>query len=125
MAGAIQRTAARRDFITHFAYLAENAGVEVAKRFRNAVENTFAELARTPGMGTPGKVRQGKHAGISLWRVRGFETYLIAYRPHRGGVAIERLIHAKQDYQRILECPLEREPLDPRATVFLRMAAQT
>jgi hypothetical protein len=37
-----------------------------------------------------------------LWRVRGFREYLIAYRPHSEGVAIERLIHAKQDYHRVL-----------------------
>lgn len=46
-----------------------------------------------PGMGSPGKVRQGKHAGIRLWRVRDFENHLIAYRAHP---------LAKQDYRRIL-----------------------
>ena len=34
---------------------------------------------------------------------RDFEQYLIAYRPQRGGVAIERLVHAKQDYRRALK----------------------
>ena len=103
MARAVQRPAARRDFIAHYVYLAENAGLDVAKRFRIAVEKTYAELAETPGMGTPGKVRQGKHAGVRLWRVRDFEQYLIAYRPNRSGVAIERLVHAKQDYERVIK----------------------
>lgn len=103
MARAIQRPAARRDFIIHYVYLAENAGLNTAKRFREAVESTYAELADMPDMGTPGKVRQGKHAGVRLWRVRDFEEYLIAHRPHQGGVAIERLVHAKQDYRRVLE----------------------
>jgi toxin ParE1/3/4 len=103
MSRAVQRPAARRDFITHYVYLAENASPDVARRFRIAVETTYAELAETPGMGTPGKVRQGKHSGIRLWRVREFEQYLIAYRPNRGGVAIERLVHAMQDYQRVLK----------------------
>ena len=103
MARAVQRPAARRDFIIHYVYLAENAGLETAKRFRTAVESTYAELAEMPGMGAPQKVPQGKHAGVRLWRVRNFEEYLIAYRPHRAGVAIERLIHAKQDYQRVLK----------------------
>jgi plasmid stabilization system protein ParE len=102
MARAIQRPAARRDFIIHYAYLAEKASVETAQRFREAVEATYAELAAMPGMGSPGKVRQGKHAGVRLWRVRGFENYLIAYREHPRGVAIERLFHASQDYQRVL-----------------------
>jgi hypothetical protein len=55
-----------------------------------------------PGMGAPGRVGRGKHAEVRIWRVRGFHEYLIGYRPRRGGVAIERLVHAKQDYQRVL-----------------------
>lgn len=37
-----------------------------------------------------------------MWRVRGFEAYLIVYRPLKDGVQIERVIHAKQDYKRVL-----------------------
>jgi toxin ParE1/3/4 len=101
MARAVQRPAARRDFIIHYVYLAENAGLDVAKRFRAAVESTYAQLAEMPGMGAPAKLRQRKHAGVRIWGVRGFEDYLIAYKSRRGGVGIERLIHAKQDYQRV------------------------
>jgi len=103
MARAVQRPAARRDFIIHYVYLAENAGLDVAKRFRQAVESAYAQLAERPGMGAPAKVRQRKHAGIRIWRVHEFEEYLIAYRPRRGGIGIERLIHAKQDYRRVLK----------------------
>jgi plasmid stabilization system protein ParE len=82
--------------------LAENASLETAQRFRRAVERTYAELAQMPEMGVPGKIGEGEHAVTRLWRVRRFKEYLIAYRPHREGVAIERLIHAKQDYHRVL-----------------------
>ena len=102
MARITQRPAARRDLIHHFVYLAEHAGLETAQRFRQAAAQTYAELADMPQMGTPGKVRQGKFAGVRLWRVRGFEHYLIVYRPLIDGVQIERVIHAAQDYQRIL-----------------------
>ncbi|HEX4594220.1 MAG TPA: hypothetical protein VH157_08085 [Bryobacteraceae bacterium] len=40
---------------------------------------------------------------IRLWRVTGFENYLILYRPRPDGIAVERVIHAKQDYQRFLK----------------------
>ena len=103
MARAVQRTAARRDFIIHYAYLLERAGLDTARRFREAVEQTYAELAEMPGKGTPGKVRHGKHGGVRIWPVRGFDNYLIAYRPHREGIAVERLVHAKQDYRRVLK----------------------
>jgi plasmid stabilization system protein ParE len=102
MARVVQRPAARQDFITHYAYLAENASFETAKRFRQAVDRTYTELAGMPRMGVPGKTGEGKYSGVRLWRVRRFKEYLIAYRPYGEGVAIERLIHAKQDYQRVL-----------------------
>jgi toxin ParE1/3/4 len=103
MARAVQRPAARRDFIIHYVYIAENAGLEVAQRFREAIEAAYAHLAKMPRMGAPAKIRRGKHAGVRIWRVREFEEYLIAYKPRRGGVGIERIIHAKDDYRRVLK----------------------
>lgn len=102
MAKVVQRKQARRDFILHYVYLAENAGLTVAKRFREAVQTTYAELAAMPGMGAPGKVKGAKYESVRLWRVNDFENYIVAYRVRDNTVAIERLIHAKQDYQRIL-----------------------
>ncbi|MGH9722876.1 MAG: hypothetical protein ACRD8O_21920 [Bryobacteraceae bacterium] len=49
------------------------------------MKETYAQLAEFPGIGASGKIRQGKHAGVRLWQVNGFENYLIAYRPHRDG----------------------------------------
>lgn len=103
MARAVQRPAARRDFIIHYAYLLEHAGPAVAKRFRKAVEDAYNKLAERPGMGSPRKFRQAKYADVRLWPLQGFGNYLVAYRPRRAGIAVERLIHAKQDYQRVLK----------------------
>lgn len=103
MARAVQRPAARRDFIIHYVYLAEKFGLDLAGKFRQAVETTYSELAEHPSMGVSTKIRRGKYKGVRIWRIRGFEEYLIAYRPRRGGVGIERLIHAKQDYRRVLK----------------------
>jgi toxin ParE1/3/4 len=102
MARVVRREAAKRDLVGHFAYIGQHAGVEVAERFVLAAEGTFRELAKMPPMGAPGKVRQGKFAGLRLWRVRGFPKYLIACRPLKDGVRIERVFHAAQDYQRVL-----------------------
>lgn len=38
-----------------------------------------------------------------MWRVRGFESYLIFYYPQPDGIAVERVIHAAEDYQRMLK----------------------
>jgi plasmid stabilization system protein ParE len=99
---AIRRPAARRDFVKHYVYLAEHAGIETAAWFRVAVERTYAELSRMPEMGSPRKLRNNRYDGIRMWPVRDFNNYWIAYFPHRDGVAIERLFHAKQDYSRIM-----------------------
>ncbi len=103
IARIVQRRAARRDLVAHFVYLAENASVETTRRSRQAAEDTYTDLSRMPRMGAPGKVRAVKFAGVRLWRVKGFEKYLIVYRPIQNGVQIERVIHASQDYQRVLE----------------------
>jgi plasmid stabilization system protein ParE len=103
MARVLKREAAKRDLTGHFAYLAENASLEVARRFGDAARSTFGELSDTPEMGAPGKVRHGKYADVRLWRVGGFERYLIAYRPLKDGVVIERVFHAAQDYGRVLK----------------------
>jgi toxin ParE1/3/4 len=103
MARVLKREAAKRDLIGHFVHLAENASLEVARRFKEGARKTFSKLAETPGMGTPGKIRHGRYADVRLWRVGGFERYLIAYRPLKDGVVIEPVFHAAQDYRRVLK----------------------
>lgn len=49
MPRAVQRPAARRDFTIHYVYLAENAGLDIARRFRQAVGSTYAEFSGTTG----------------------------------------------------------------------------
>jgi toxin ParE1/3/4 len=100
---AVRRPAARRDFIKHFVYLAENAGLEVAHRFRFSVERSYQDLAKMPHVGVLRTSVATRHQGIRLFRVHGFENYWIAYQPHKVGVAIERLFHAKEDYTRIMQ----------------------
>jgi toxin ParE1/3/4 len=102
-AHVIQRPAARRDFITHYIYLAENASLDVAKRFRRSVQQTYEDLASMPEIGSAQRLREGRHAGIRLWPVQDFGNYLIAYKTDGRRIAIERLFHAKQDYMRVLD----------------------
>jgi toxin ParE1/3/4 len=102
MARVVVRPRARRDLNDILVYYIETAGIDIARRFRNAATETFRELARAPLMGAPRKVRKPEFAGIRMWRVRGFENYLVFYFPRTDGIAIERVIHAAQDYGRVL-----------------------
>jgi toxin ParE1/3/4 len=97
---ATVRPAARRDLIQHFAYIGEKAGVNGARRFLVETRHSFTELAQNPHLGA---LRQtAKFPALRMWRVRHFEKYLIFYQPVTSGVEIERVIHAAQDYTRLL-----------------------
>jgi toxin ParE1/3/4 len=65
MARIIKRLAAKRDLTQHFVWFVEQAGLEVARRFRDAAEKSFRDLAEMPRMGTL-KVHEGKFAGVRM-----------------------------------------------------------
>jgi toxin ParE1/3/4 len=102
MRRVVKRDAAKRDLILHFAFIAESSP-DAARRFLLAAEKSFLDLAAMPQMGAPRDTLPSKFGDIRLWRVTGFENYLILYRPRTDGIAVERVIHAKQDYQRFLK----------------------
>ena len=102
MRRVVKRAAAKRDLVLHFAFIAESSS-DAARRFLVAAEKSFQDLAEMPLMGAPCDAMPSKFANIRLWRVTGFENYLILYRPRNDGIAVERVIHAKQDYQRFLK----------------------
>jgi plasmid stabilization system protein ParE len=79
----VRRPAAKRDLVLQFAWFADQAGIEVARRFLRAAESSFQDLVAMPAMG-PVKMYEGKFAGVRMWRVTGFESVLIFYRPLRG-----------------------------------------
>ncbi len=102
MPRAFKRAAARRDLIDHYAYLAENAGEEVADRFLVQAEQSFSDLVAQPEMGALLVLRRPELAGLRKWRVRDFEDVLIFYRPRPDGVSIVRVLHGAMDWWRLL-----------------------
>lgn len=102
MARVAIRPRARRDLREILAYYIETAGVETARHFREAAAQTFHQLSKFPLQGVPGKVRRSEYRDIRMWRVRGFEMYLVFYLPRQDGIPVERVIHAARDYRRVL-----------------------
>jgi plasmid stabilization system protein ParE len=47
----VKRPAAKRDLTQHFVWFAEEANFEVARRFLQAAEKSFQDLAAMPRMG--------------------------------------------------------------------------
>lgn len=97
-----QRSAARRDLVEHYVYLAEQANLDTAERFFARAEHTFVELAENREMGAGLTLHHPKLAGLRKWRVTDFESFLIFYVPRSDGVSIIRVLHASQDWWRAL-----------------------
>ena len=97
-----RRPTARRDLVERFVYLAENAGLNTADRFLECAEASFNDLARQPLIGAPLKLTHPDLAGMRKWRVKEFDSHLIFYLPRDDGVSIVRVLHAAQDWWRLL-----------------------
>lgn len=96
------RTAARRDLIEHFAYLAQNDVIETAERFYTNAQTSFSALAQQPHIGVVLTLRRPELAGTRKWRVKDFDNYLIFYLPRTDGISIVRVLHAARDWWRLL-----------------------
>lgn len=101
MARVRKRVAAKRDLTDHFAFLGGNASVDVARRFLHAANLSFQALAKMPELGAQRRFRNSRWSGVRAWPVKGFERYLILYRPLTDGVEVLRVIHGARDIERL------------------------
>jgi toxin ParE1/3/4 len=94
--------AADRDTDNHFRYIARH-NYEAAVRFLRATEASYDRLVGMPELGERQEYRQQRLAGLRAWQVRGFENYLIFYRPIEHGIEIVRVLHAARDIAALFE----------------------
>jgi toxin ParE1/3/4 len=97
------RALARQDLADHYVYLSEHAGLAVAERFLTNAAASFRDLADRPAMATLLQTRTPDLAGTRKWRVKGFESFLIFSLTRPGGISIVRVLHAAQDWWRLLD----------------------
>ncbi|HLP91639.1 MAG TPA: type II toxin-antitoxin system RelE/ParE family toxin [Nostocaceae cyanobacterium] len=93
---------ARLDIRQHFAYLSQN-NPDTALKFFDATRETFAQLARMPGMGNLYQDDNPRLQGLRKWQVKGFKKYLIFYYDRAEHIEIMRVIYGGQDIERMLE----------------------
>ncbi len=74
-----------------------------AVRFLEAAEQTFSDLESMPGLGAVCPLRNPRMQDVRQWRVRGFNNYVVFYRPVDGGVEILRVLRGSRDLSNILE----------------------
>jgi toxin ParE1/3/4 len=66
--------------------------------FFDAAEAAFARLAALPSIGATVPFASTLAQGMRVWRVEGFERYLIFYRAVEHGIEVVRVLHAARDF---------------------------
>jgi toxin ParE1/3/4 len=95
--------AAEADLFAAVAYYRRAGSPATARGFVAAAEETFARLAQTPDMGRRYQTDHPQLQHLHVWRVRGFEPYLIFYHATDATLFIERVLHGARYIEHILE----------------------
>ncbi len=80
-------------------YLAD-ADEDVAQNFLNACNESFLFLAENKLIESVRNFKSIKLFEVRMWRVKGFEKYLIFYIPTENGIKILHVLHSATDYNR-------------------------
>ena len=72
-------------------------------QFFDAARQTFAELARIPGLGQIYISDEDDISNLYRWFIKGFRNHLIFYRFSNEILTIARVIDSRRDLQSILE----------------------
>jgi toxin ParE1/3/4 len=115
--GRVQkRDAAKRDLIAQWAWYAENASIDVADRFLDAVGNTLTLLSAQPQSGSLVLARKRESRGLRRFPLGdGFETILLFCFPLEDGVDLVRVVYGSRYLKQLLDegvLPLNRRDLD-------------
>ncbi|MGH9769536.1 MAG: type II toxin-antitoxin system RelE/ParE family toxin [Blastocatellia bacterium] len=98
----IKRPLARFDLIEEADFIEQVYGLVKAESFLDAAEAAFSSLVSMPLMGSPRPDLAAEISDLRQWRIKGFEDYLIFYRPLPDGVEIIRVLHGKRNIPTIL-----------------------
>lgn len=97
----IVREVARADLDEIANYIARD-NVPAGHRFYFAFWDTADLLASLPGIGKRRRLRDPALAEIRSWSVKGYENYLIFYRPTDAGIEVLRVLHGARDLGSLL-----------------------
>jgi toxin ParE1/3/4 len=89
---------ATADLIEIADYIAED-NPEAAQAFLAAAEAAFGMIASMPSVGRAYPVQSPAAQGMRVWRVEGFERYLILYRAVQSQIDIVRVLHGSRDIE--------------------------
>lgn len=82
---------------------------DVANRFLDACEQTIQQIAHTPQIGAIRHFRHPALRDVRMWRIKGFEKYLIFYRPYADFVEILHVVHGARDLNMLFDDPEQKK----------------
>ena len=101
---------AEADLIGCYAYLGEQASVNTADRFLNAVEKTLSLIARSPGIGAPHQTNHPRFVGLRSLPVSKFKRYLVFYLTFDDRIEVVRVLHGARNIRMILDTDVDEVP---------------
>ena len=96
----------RRVFINELLDIAEYLGQNdpaKGQQFIDACEETFAELADMPHLGSARSFNNPNLKNIRMWHVKGYADYLIFYQPAKTALKLLHIVHGARDYRALFE----------------------
>jgi toxin ParE1/3/4 len=76
---------------------------DAAQDFLNSCDETFQFLAANKNVGTIKNFENSLFSGVRMWRVKGYEKYLIFYQPFADGIRILHIVHGARNYNLLFE----------------------
>lgn len=104
------RAAAKRDAELIVSGYVDEAGVDVAVNFIDALEGAYRFISDNPKAGSPRYGMMLDIPGLRSWRVPGF-PYLIFYVERADALDVWRILHGSRDMPATLVDPDETEEL--------------
>ena len=96
-----KKSQAKADLLEIADYIAAD-NPEAAEAFLDAAEATFEFIASLPSVGRTFRFQSPAAEGMRVWRVEGFERYLIVYRTVEDRIDIVRVLHGSRDIAGLL-----------------------
>ena len=90
------------DIDAAFGHLSEGSP-DAAARFLDALQDALVMLSALPEIGTPCEFSSGALQGLRMWRVAGFEVWLIFYGASSERIDIVRILHGSRDVEAVLD----------------------
>jgi len=91
------RPSADQDIDREALQIASSLGMDAGLRFYEACDRAFALLLTQPKLGVIRDFDLPLLAEMRLWKLKGFEDYLVFYRPMKAGIEVLKVIHGSRN----------------------------